>query len=251
MNMKRRSRYLYAFMAALVATILGFSACAQGSPSSVGKAGSLARFAVYDNYLYTLSPHTLTVFDIESKFEPLTVGTVNANENLETIFPYKDRLFLGTREGLNIYSLKVPRSPQFIGKFGHIVSCDPVVVEDDIAYVTLRRGGRCQRGANELQILYVGQPEKPQLLARHPFSNPGGLGIDKKRLYLMDGVWGLKILDVRNPYVIKEIGSYPMLGGYDVIPNGNLLIAVSGQGIFFFDSSNLPLIKLSQIDIAW
>jgi hypothetical protein len=125
MNMKRRSRYLYAFMAALVATILGFSACAQGSPSSVGKAGSLARFAVYDNYLYTLSPHTLTVFDIESKFEPLTVGTVNANENLETIFPYKDRLFLGTREGLNIYSLKVPRSPQFIGKFGHIVSCDP------------------------------------------------------------------------------------------------------------------------------
>ncbi|MBN2352679.1 MAG: hypothetical protein JXD23_08945 [Spirochaetales bacterium] len=228
-----------------------FVSCAQGGPASVGKAGSLARFAVRGDFLYALSPHSLTVFDVTNKFQPVTIGTVNADETLETIFPYGDHLYLGTQSGLNMYSLAIPRSPRFVGKYGHIVSCDPVVVEDGVAYVTLRSGGRCRRGVNELQIFDVRRPENPVLLARHPFSSPGGLGIDTKRLYLMDGNEGLKILDVKNPRSLKDIGFVPMHAGYDVIPYGDLLIAVAGDGLYFFNSTRLPLTRLSKMEIYW
>ncbi len=248
--MKTKPRLIPLFVLCPLLAAAGVS-CAQSGPTSVGKAGSLARFAVRGDFLYALSPHSLTVFDVTDKFNPVTAGTVNAGETLETIFPYKDNLYLGTRQGLNIYSLKTPRSPLFVGKFEHVVSCDPVVVEDDIAYVTLRSGGRCRRGINELQIIDIGRPERPLPLARYPFSRPGGLGIDGKRLYLMEGDRGLLVLDVKNPGAVKEIGNYPMTNGYDVIPYGKLLIAVAGDGLYFFDSSRLPLVKLSKIEIYW
>ena len=140
----------------LLSSALFLAGCAQSAPStSTGKTGSPVRLAVYENYPYTVSEHNVAVFDIREKYAPARVHSFNADETLETIFLDKTDLYLGTQEGVNIYSLANPRAPRLLGQHGHIVSCDPVVVQDDIAYVTLRAGGRCRRGVNEVSANFT------------------------------------------------------------------------------------------------
>jgi hypothetical protein len=45
-----------------------------------------------------------------------------------------------------VYDVRTPQRRLLLGKAEHVYSCDPVVVDSDIAYVTLRAGGDCPRG---------------------------------------------------------------------------------------------------------
>ena len=124
------------------------------SSSPVGKGGSMARFALTTNKLYTVSNSDLNVFNVATAFQPNYITKVNlGNWGIETIFPMKNKLFIGSQTGMYIYDITNPNSPVQAGEFSHVRSCDPVIADDEYAYVTLRSGTACQGFTNQMEVL--------------------------------------------------------------------------------------------------
>ncbi|MCS7005252.1 MAG: hypothetical protein NZM38_07990 [Cytophagales bacterium] len=208
------------------------------SPSAVGdvsgsnKGGSMARFAVKGDYLYTVDNQSLNIFNIRDNQNPTKVGDVKIGDDIETIFPFNDWLLIGSMRGMYIYELSNPERPERLGMYEHVIACDPVVAQDKYAYVTLRSEAAnrfCNRGENALHVLDISNPANIRRIARYAMVQPGGLGVDGKYLFVCDQ--GLKVYDNTDPtnLILKKKYS---IDGYDVIPLGNLLIAVATQGLY-------------------
>jgi hypothetical protein len=145
------------------------SADKQGNYASTnlggGQGGSMARFTLIDNYLYTVSYTTLNTFDLGTPQQPSFAGTTNlSNWGIETIFPFKNRLFIGSTTGMFIYDVSTPATPSKLGMFSHVQSCDPVIADDNYAYVTLRSGTTCQGFSNQLEVLNISDLNNPSML---------------------------------------------------------------------------------------
>ena len=121
------------------------------SDLSSGTGGSMARFTVSGNYLYTVSSNELDVYNISTSTEPDLVKEVGISAYVETIFPKDTLLFMGTRTGMLIYNNSNPEQPEYLSEYWHIYSCDPVIVEGHYAYVTLNtESSWCGRSNNRL-----------------------------------------------------------------------------------------------------
>ncbi|UCH14905.1 MAG: hypothetical protein JSV22_02805 [Bacteroidales bacterium] len=229
-----------------------FAAETQGFSSSAGTGGSMARFTINDNYLYIVQDYDMNVMDISELYNPIKVTTLNVGWGLETIFQYKNNLFIGSQTGMYIYDLSDPAVPEQLSVFNHLRSCDPVVVDDDYAYVTLRSGTFCMNGNNQLDVIDISDLSNPELVKSYEMNNPHGLGIDNKILFICDGSAGLKIFDAKDPMEIttNKIVNYPGIDAYDVIPLEGTLMLTAKDGIYQYDYSDLRNIKmLSKITI--
>jgi hypothetical protein len=219
----------------------------------VGVGGSMARFTIKDNYLYTLVGNILIVYDITNPSEVIEKRSMNLAENrwgtnIETIFPYKNNLLFGTNTGMLIYDLSNPELPAYSGEFAHVMACDPVVAENDIAYVTLRGGTPCRGSINQLDILDISNLRNPNLIESYEMISPLGLGIDNNTLFVCDGDF-LKVFNVENPNNIVPIKDFSVKNPFDVIPlsyKKELILSAKG-GIMQFDYSDIENIKLLSI----
>ena len=108
--------------------------------NSSGTGGSLAKFTIVGNNLYLVDDISLKVFNIANPASAVLRNTVNLRFGVETIYPYKDKLFIGAMDGMYIYSIADPDVPVLLGEARHTRSCDPVVANDSIAFVTLKIG---------------------------------------------------------------------------------------------------------------
>lgn len=221
--------------------------------AQTGIGGSMARFTLMKNHLYSVSNSTMQVFDISNLDNPVPGANLNIGWGIETIFPYKETLFLGSQSGMIIYDNTNPDLPTHLSTFAHIVSCDPVVVENDIAYVTLRGGTGCRNDfSNQLDVIDISDLTNPKLLVSHPMTNPHGLGIDNGTLFICEGSAGLKVFDASDIYKIPSnlLAYYGDFDAFDVIPYNNNLIMVGNGGLYQFDYSDPNDIKfLSMISI--
>jgi hypothetical protein len=173
--------------------------------------------------------------------------------DIETIFPHEGKLFFGAQSGMYIFGLDDPEKPTQISRYAHVRSCDPVVVEGDLAYVTLRSGTTCQGFTNQLEVIDIKDLTNPVLLKIYPMTNPHGLGIDNKNLFICDGDDGLKIYDATDHLKISDnqLAHYKNINTYDVIPYNNVAIMTGKDGIYQFDYSNPKDIKLlSKVTIS-
>ena len=125
------------------------------NPSSQGQAGSMARFALYDKYLYTVGQNEMQLFNISVPQKPALSTKISLGWGIETIFPYRDKLFIGSTTGMFIYDNSNPEKPEQLSQFQHAMSCDPVAVTDNRAYVTLRSGTACNRGLNQMDVIDI------------------------------------------------------------------------------------------------
>ena len=105
--------------------------------TTYGVGGSMARFGLYKDFLYTISQSNLYTFKLNSASSVTLLNTSYVSWNVETIFITDNHMFLGTRNGLIVESLEVPEKPSLSGTFSHMKSCDPVVIKGDLAFVTL------------------------------------------------------------------------------------------------------------------
>ena len=209
-----------------------------------GTGGSMARFAVYQDYLYTISQSDMTLFNIENEQKPDSTTTINLGWGIETIFPYKDKLFIGSNTGMHIYDNVNPMNPQRLSIFEHARACDPVVVENDIAYVTLREGW-CGVAPNRLDVINVADLTRPVLIKSYDMENPQGLGIDNGKLFICEGAFGRKSFDANNVNDIKLQEHIKNVNAFDVIPlQGNLLLMVGSDGFYQYDYSDPTNLKL-------
>ncbi|WP_372776152.1 LVIVD repeat-containing protein [Mangrovibacterium sp.] len=218
-----------------------------GSGSTFGVGGSMARFGLNGDFLYVVDDYQLYTIKINDLENPVMFGTKTAGWGIETMFVYDDHLFLGTTTGMLIYSLELPESPTFIKQYTHITSCDPVVVQNDLAYVTLRDGGWCGQSVNRLDVIRMSDNYTELTeVATYPMVNPHGLGIDGDILFVCDGDAGLKVYDVADPESITQhkLASFPDIQATDVIPVGNYLFMIGEEGFYLYDYSSLQDIHL-------
>ena len=215
-------------------------------PQLTGLAGSLARFSIVGKALYALNTTSLKAFDITDSKDPVLIKDVPIGFNIETIFPYNGYLFIGSETGLFIYNANNPFSPFYVSQFNHARGCDPVVVENNKAYVTVRsRATRCQGELNQLDVIDVTTIANPQKLKSFPMYNPHGVGIDNSTLFICDEAEGLKIFDASDPIRIDQnLITRKRIDAIDVIPDNGELIVIAKDGIYQYDYSNLSDIKL-------
>jgi hypothetical protein len=228
-----------------------FSANKNTSAAPYGIGGSMARFTIASNRLYTVGYSDLDVFNISNANDPMHTSRKNMGWNIETIYPFMNKLFIGSQSGMFIYNISNPDNPVQTGQFSHVRSCDPVIADNKYAYVTLRSGTACQGFTNELDVLELNNLTDPSLLKVYNLTNPHGLSKDGNTLFICDGQAGLKIYnaaDVLNLQLVKQITD---LETYDVIAwNGNALV-VAKDGLYQYDYSNLSNIRLlSKINVS-
>lgn len=214
----------------------GASGGSNKNPMTAGKGGSMARFTIFDHYLYAVTENDMKVFDVNG-------GTlnhfsdVNLGSNVETVFPYDNMLFVGTTTGMLIYNNSNPAAPYEVGSYSHITSCDPVVVEGTHAYVTLRGGNPCGINANTLEVVDISQPTNPTQVAVYAMTEPYGLGVDANSLFVCDGS-GVQIFNATDPSAISKVGTAGTSKAFDVIPFNNILYVIAADGLFQYDYTN-------------
>jgi hypothetical protein len=226
--------------------IYSFSASSGVSGSGVGIGGSMARFGIKDKALFVVDKNTLRVFDLTNKFYPEKVKDIYPGSNVETMFLKGDKMFLGTTTGMAIYNISDVYSPYLITFFTHARSCDPVVVDDTLAYITLRTGTMCGGNLNCLDIVNIKDITKPKTVVSYFMSNPHGLGKDGDLLFVCDGFSGLKIYDAADPKQLLNniIYTYPNIDAYDVIPIGDVLVLIGVNGLYQYNYSDVKNITL-------
>ncbi len=200
--------------------------------SNVGTGGSLARFQIVDNYLYTVGDYQMAIFNIQNLSQPVLANTQYAGWNIETMFHVDNYLYLGSTNGMYIYSLENPSSPEYISEFTHWEGCDPVVVDGNYAYLTLRGGNECGQPESVLEVIDISDKHNPVLAARHQLENPYGLGIKDNMLFVCDGTAGLKLFNKANPLNITLIKSFENIESRDVIPLDDALILIGNNTLY-------------------
>jgi hypothetical protein len=127
-----------------------------------------------------------------------------------------------------------------------------VVVQGDRAYVTLRSGTWCNRGANALEIIDISDPYQPVLISNHPMSSPHGLALDGNLLFLCEGTYGLKVFDVTNEQQIQLLEHRDDFFAYDVIARLGVATITGEDGIFQFSYGETPneITLLSKIPVV-
>ena len=111
-----------------------FSNSSTKASAIVGISGSMARFTIARDHLYTVGQANLSAFDISNAEAPVLNNVQNIGWNIETIYPLKDKLFIGSQIGMQIFSIDNPDAPQWISSFAHACFNDPVVANDTHAF---------------------------------------------------------------------------------------------------------------------
>ncbi len=216
--------------------------------SAYGVGGSMARFLTYDDYLYMLqTDYKLKVVDITQTDTLPVKYDKYIGSGLETMFIYNDYMYIGSTQGMHILSLEDPDSPFKTAEYRHITSCDPVVVNGNYAYVTLRSGNLCGGTADLLEVIDISDKYDPQLIASYNMDEPYGLGISGTTLFVCQGPNGLMVYDASSPTTIDEnqLASFSDIQSKDVIPVGNFLFMIGEDGFYIYDYTDINNITLT------
>lgn len=250
---------LFAFRS-IIATSMGgllillASQCAENDAASMGnlsgRGGSLARFAITPTHLYTVDHNNLKVYQFEDNGAVTLVNNVELGPGTETITTRGTELYIGTTQAMLVYDISVPERPLMLSEYNHFVGCDPVVVQDTLAFVTLRTSGCRPSTENTLDIVNIKNPTQPTLVASYNLESPYGLGVDGELLFVCEGENGMKVFNVRDPFNPVMLRNYQDVDAYDVITNQGVLVLTGKQGIVQYDYSDYNNIyQLSTISI--
>jgi len=208
---------------------------------TAGTGGSLARFAIVGNYLYSVDDTRLRVFDISNPSTPIYKNIVNIGWGIETIFAFKDKLFIGSTSMVYIYSLANPLNPTIISTATSqqvFRRCDPVVAKDSVAYATLRSSSMCGGGRSVLSVIDIRFINNPIEIYTLPMQEPMGLGYWGNNLYVCDTSKGLQVYDITNQYLPTLVKTLKDEKCLDVIPYDDELICYTNTGINIYDITN-------------
>jgi hypothetical protein len=209
------------------------------SSGNYGTGGSTSRFAIYNNqYLYVLKDgQVIKGFDLTTPTNPQPIASAAyiPNSDAETLFPYEHFLFVGASTGVYIYDLQNPASPKYVSQMIHVRAWDPVVVQSNIAYVTLRNAD--QYPWDRLEIIGLNDFTNMTVLSITPMSYPQGLAVRGKYAYVCDTYNGLEICNVSNPQVVTRFNFNIGFVSYDAITYNDLLI-ITGDMVKIYSLTN-------------
>jgi hypothetical protein len=236
---------------------------ASGASSSPGsRGGSMARFAIVGDWLYTVDDTYLRTVSLADPAGPSEGHRVWIGSQIETIFPLGDKLFIGSQGAMYIYDIaNTPGSPEFVSSTSHFKSCDPVVAYGNLAFVTLNSslGSWCGQRGNVLKIYDITNLGNPVWLKDVPLYSPRGLAVDgaKNLLFVCDD--GVKAFDIANPReprqlytnldpLVDEVGR---IDAYDCIvwPDESRLMVVGSDGLYQLGYDNEKFTLISRLGL--
>jgi len=227
---------LYILLPVILVTALRCEKTSNAS-TTTGSGGSTARFAISGNFLYTVDRSNLKVFNIADAANPVLKNTVEVGFDIETIYPFKDKLFIGSTSVVHIFSLEEPESPK---KLSTAVSpevlrrCDPVVAKDTVAFATLRTSGPCGGLQSVLAAYDINDITHPVQKGTFPVSEPYGLGYSDTALYVCDR-YGLLVFNIEKAFSPQLRKTFTDGWYLDVIPYNNTLICQVQDGLTLYD----------------
>ncbi len=243
-----------AYLSVMTMLVAGCNESGVGGASDgtriTGTGGSTARMVIAGDYLYAISGSNVQLLTITSPEAPVPWTQVSIDWNIQTLFPYGNYLLVGAAEGVHILDNTDPASPEYVGDFQHATAVDPVVAQNDIAYVTLRRDNS-QPGPgieNQMNIVDISDVTQPRLVDTLSMQSPEGLSVLGNRLHVCDGAAGLKTFDITDPLnpVIDNV-----LAGVacrDVIATDNQLYVIDERGLSQYDTTSGTPLLMSTID---
>lgn len=234
-----------AIYCATVFISLLFSSCTKtGSDASSSggnsTSGSMARFTLVGNYLYTVNQQSLKTFNVSNPASPKLESTVNVGPDIETIFPFKGGLYIGSNTAVYLFDITNPAKPERSSQASYIIrGNDPVVANDSLAYSTIRNFGV---NNSTLNVINVKNSKAISILSRFPV-NAGlyGLGTADSALYICQHNAGLRIYSIKDSLAYNPASRRIVNDGeiyFDVIPSGNLLYTWIEGGNSIFNITN-------------
>lgn len=209
-----------------------------------GQGGSLARFALFQDYLYVVDDSNLNVFSITDLENPVQVNTVPIGFNIETLFIYKAYLYIGSRNGMFIYDVQNPEEPAYLSDVQHFTACDPVVANSTHAFVTLHSNIGCGTNVNVLEIYDVNDVTKPVLISSRNLTRPIGLGLYGNYLFVCDDE--VKVFDVSDPENSKLVTSIDV-SAFDVIINSGILVLIGENGLYQYSLDDADINNIEHL----
>ncbi len=257
-------KYIYKILPIIFLFIVGCSQDSAIGPTDSGGsaiAGSYARMLAIGSNLYVLEESNLTTLDITEPEVPVKISTIQVGENIETIFFNGVHLFIGSNDGLYIFSLGNNGEPNFESltryeDFGNILPCDPVVANQTHAFVTLSTSSlvadpsnTCARfeQINQLRVYDINDVSMAFEVSITEMESPKGLALDGHYLFVCEENNGLKVFNVNDVENPVQINHFPGYEAYDVIAYNGLLMVVSPTEIYQYDYTDISNIQLLSI----
>ncbi len=210
--------------------------------NSSSQSGTVNRVTKLGDYVYVISNQNMITIN-DNSFSTDFNRYENVKEGMETVFPYANHLFVGSRSSMSIYALSAPQQPEEVFEFDHATSCDPVLPYGNVAYVTLRTGdfSECPGQTNALVVIDIELLETTKEIQEIEMKSPYGMSVIDGLLYVGEGTNGLSVFDVSNPRDPQWMQTYPNIEAYDIIadPNNNEIVFIAGpNGLSQFGTSS-------------
>jgi len=254
----------------LLAIALLLPSCAADSsgelsdPGSAGAevlSGSYANMLTIGDKLYVLGNGQLKTLSLANPENPEEINAIDISFDIESLFIANGTVFVGSPDGMFIYTLDGEGIPQFRSQTPYEIieelqPCDPIVANSEFAFATLSTSievnNDCWRAVslNELRVFDLENLELPVLINTVPMTQPKGVGLDGDHLFVCENTDGLRILDVSDPVNIEELEHFPGFAAYDVIPANGLLLVVGPKVLHQYDYTNInDVTKLSSFEL--
>lgn len=207
-----------------------------GESMPTNAASSYAVFAVIDTFLYHVTGSSLVTLSIANPSRPRTINTTYLNWGVETLFATDRYLFVGSTTGMYIFNRSPnPASPVLITTFAHARACDPVVVRDTIAFITLRSGNACGTAEDAFMAVSVADPTSPVLLDKVQPPSPYGLAVNDTLVYIGNGASGWSLYSCARPDSLYQVAAWPQPAARDFIWSGTMLYMLGTTQVAAYD----------------
>lgn len=248
----------------LLISLFLLSGCSKDDLASNGESstnsGSYATMLTISNFLYLVNKTQITTFNVTNPGQPVEVNKQEVGFDIESLYHHQGLLLIGSANNMYIYRIGTDGIPtresttQYNETFGaDACTSDPIVVKDNIAYVTLSSTVEVCRGfqlINELRVYDIQDFKSPKLLTTVNMSSPKGLGLGKNHLFVCDQTDGLVVFNLDNPLQPVKVKTFDGFEGFDLIVNDNILVVVAKDELLQYDISDESDIKyLSKIDL--
>ena len=217
--------------------------------NSSSQSGTVNRITKNGDYVYVISNNNMIMLNDNASDFSTSGKYSNIKTDMETIFPYNNNLFIGSRSSMTIYSLQNPSQPTELYDFDHATSCDPVLPYNNVAYITLRTAdfSECPGNINALVVLDINNLSSPIEVDEIAMNSPYGMTVINNRLFVGEGTNGLKIFDVSNEKSPTLENHYKDIEAYDIIadPTNNDIIFIAGpDGLDQFEQNAAEQLEL-------
>jgi hypothetical protein len=203
-----------------------------------GGSGTMVRWQIRGKRLWLVNgwePH-FRVLDISNPAQPVQIGDhlmqngrFGGEEGFDVALVDDTALIAERGNGLGIYDISIPESPQWLGYLilpGSMVN--NIEVRGRTAYVGNEEAG--------VVLLDVNDPRSPVIIGQVPAAGANGVFVDGNRLYVARWNFGGSVFDFGTPQTPSLVASYPVSG--QVFTGRMFDVAARNSIVWFADQTS-------------